>query len=41
MTLATASQIKKAKDFGLKNVDLIAKAADKAGLPFNVACALI
>lgn len=41
MTLATADQIAKAKAFGLKNVDLISKAADKAKLPFHVACALM
>lgn len=38
---ASAAQIKKAADFGLANVELIAKAADKAGLPFYVACALM
>lgn len=39
--VASAAQIKKAADHGLKNVELIAKAADATKLPFYAACALM
>lgn len=41
MALATEEQKRKARDFGLKNVELIAIAANEVGLPFYAACALM
>jgi hypothetical protein len=39
-TPVTAKRIKIAKDFGLSNVDTIAKVCRQVGIPFYVACAL-
>jgi len=37
----TAEQIKKAKDFGLQNVDVAAQVANETGIKFNHLCALL